>query len=542
LLVWSALKQSHTPMPILTPRGVRRLENISVSSERKWPWLLSIWSALLLVLTLMLDWKRPLWNDELFTVYISQQPTLSDVWHALMTGAEQLPPFFFVIVRIFTSALGSSPIVFRLPETLGFLIMSLSLFFFVQKRVPSSYGLLAFIFPAVTNAYYFSYEARPYGLVMGFCGLALLNWQAAAEGRKRPLSLIGLAIFLACAIDCHYYALLALFPFAVAECARFLASRKLDWAMYGAIVVSVAPLTIYFPLIRAASKYSSTFWAKPQWTSLVSFYENLLVPAGLSLLLLTLIAGLCLCFRFDRDQEQLRYASIPMRDIALALGFVLLPTVAIFVAKLVTGAFTSRYAVYSVLGVGVLLAWSLARIGWGRATVGFLIAAATLGCWLVIVVRQYREFVAARAEQADTFGFLVAQEHELPLVIASPHQFFVQSRWAAIKHRGHFIYLADTAMALRYTNTDDVERGLITLKDYAPLDVQEYHGFVASHRMFLLYGYPDPFGWILQDLLRTGSSISLKARNGDSLLYLVRTPGSPRRGGDATETLPPLRR
>src|SRR3954469_13706322 len=176
---------------------VRRSHSAWVAIERKWPYVLVFFALLFFCVTALLDSRRPLSNDELFTFYISQQRTLHDVWNALLTGAEQLPIFFFVVVRMSTRLLGPTPTALRLPETLGFLAMNVCTFLFVRRRVSAAYGFVAFIFPAVTGAYYFAYEARPYGLVLGFCGLAMLCWQSAAEGRSRPLSLIGTAVFLA---------------------------------------------------------------------------------------------------------------------------------------------------------------------------------------------------------------------------------------------------------------------------------------------------------------------------------------------------------
>ena len=87
---------------------------------------------------------------------------------------------------------------------------------------------------------------------------------------------------------------------------------------------------------------------------------------------------------------------IPVQDLALACGFALLPVVAISLAKVSTGAFTSRYAIYAIIGLSVLLAWSLARIGDNRALLGITAALLTLSCWLVIAVREYQRFEAQR--------------------------------------------------------------------------------------------------------------------------------------------------
>jgi hypothetical protein len=81
-------------------------------------------------------------------------------------------------------------------------------------------------------------------------------------------------------------------------------------------------------------------------------------------------------------------------------------------------------------------------------------------------------------------------------------------------------------LALKYTGTDTVERGLLTLRNYAPLDVEDYHRFIATHQSFLAYGYPDPFGWVLEDLMQSGWRVSVKGRHGASLLYLVQAPAN----------------
>src|ERR1051325_9085159 len=95
---------------------LRRTHGALLVAERKWPYLLAILVLLFLAITILLDSRRPLSNDELFTFYLSQQPSLQDVWKALLTGAEQLPIFFFVVVRIFTGVLGATPVALRLPE------------------------------------------------------------------------------------------------------------------------------------------------------------------------------------------------------------------------------------------------------------------------------------------------------------------------------------------------------------------------------------------------------------------------------------------
>ena len=501
-----------------------RSQRALLSLEQRWPYLLAFFSAIFLVITVLQDLTRPLWNDELFTFYISRQNSLGDVWKALLTGAEQLPLFFFALVRFSTRLFGTNPLGLRLPETVGFLLMNISIFLFVRKRIPASYGLLGFMFPSVTQAYYFAYEARPYGLVMGFAGLAMLSWQNAVEGRRRPLWLAVLAFSLACAVNCHYYAVLLLFPFGLAEVVRFCETRRFDRGTSLAIGASLLPLGFSLPVIRAASHYSSHFWARPSWRLVISFYEDLLLPSGFALLLIGVIAGLVVYRLKDEGHGRSWNSRFPRHEFALAIGFILLPSVAICLAKFVTGAFTPRYAIYAVIGLSILLSWSFARIGRGNSALGLILAGTLACCWLIIGVRQYQQFRWNAVLEDQTFEYLASKGGDLPLVILSPHQFFVQSHRADAKGRGHLIYLADVPLALKYTGTDTVERGLLTLRNYAPLAVKDYHQFIATHQSFLAYGYPDPFGWVLEDLMESGWRVSIKGRHDTSLLYLLQPP------------------
>src|SRR5262249_42096598 len=163
---------------------------------------------------------------ELFTLNIARLPTTSAVWSALLTGAEQLPPFFYVLTRGALSLFGEGNVALRLPSILGVWVMSLCLFRFVSKRSTSLYGLAAVLSVLTTGAYYYAFEARPYALVLGFSGLALICWQSLAEGKKRALSLVGFAFSLAAAVACHYYAVLVLIPFVCGEVARTWARRR----------------------------------------------------------------------------------------------------------------------------------------------------------------------------------------------------------------------------------------------------------------------------------------------------------------------------
>src|SRR5215831_2410671 len=102
---------------------------------RRLIWLSAAGSAAGYLLTTgILAARRPLWNDELFTYYIATRPTLGDVWSFLLTGAEQLPPFFYIITRTGPAILGESAFSLRISEMLGVAVAALSVYVFAARR------------------------------------------------------------------------------------------------------------------------------------------------------------------------------------------------------------------------------------------------------------------------------------------------------------------------------------------------------------------------------------------------------------------------
>jgi 4-amino-4-deoxy-L-arabinose transferase-like glycosyltransferase len=130
-----------------------------------------------------------MWNDELYTYYVAVLPSMHDVWNALLARGEQTPPLFFVITRLSFRLFGVNELSIRLPEIIAVWGMTLCLYAFVRRRMSSLSALCAALFPLVTTAYPYAYEARAYGLVLGFAALALLSWQSATNATSRARTL-----------------------------------------------------------------------------------------------------------------------------------------------------------------------------------------------------------------------------------------------------------------------------------------------------------------------------------------------------------------
>src|SRR5207253_405788 len=81
----------------------------------------------------------------------------------------------------------------RLPNLVAFTVANICFYLFVRRRLGRFYGLTAVLVFWLTPFLQYATEARPYALVVGFLSIAILGWQMATQGQRRPLALFGIA-------------------------------------------------------------------------------------------------------------------------------------------------------------------------------------------------------------------------------------------------------------------------------------------------------------------------------------------------------------
>ena len=501
-------------------RSLRRLP--------KWHGVLPMaaWFSLVYTpVTVLLASRKPLWNDELFTYYIAQLGSFHQIWAALLTAADQNPPIFYWLTHVSMKALPGSLLAIRLPEIFGFWLLGVCLIAFVSRHLPPAYGLLAALLAVVSGAYPYAYEARPYGLTIGLAAFALLCWQRAEHSRVGAAWAAGLAVSLALAVSVHYYNVLLFVPLAAAEVVRWLVIRRHRWLVWVALGMGGMPLVVYLPLIRSATSYSQTFWAKVDFGSLNDYFAFVLVPALLPLAALALWASAQYLLRFRSVEHSVTMPAVrpPLIDAVAVFGFVALPLLAVVIALGVTGAYTHRYALSAVVGMSVLGAWMLSA-GFGGLSRAALTAAAVLSLFFVgKQVRTVRSLSGGGSHHQAIVDFLERrQTGNYPIAIVDPHLFFELSHEAPALRRRIF-YVAEPRLALQHVGTDAVDRGVIGMSRWAPLQVRKLAEVTGSSQPFLVYGYPGqaPWDWLVQELSSLRVPMSLIGSFHGRLLFLA---------------------
>ena len=487
-------------------------------------------SVIYWAVTLLLARRKLMWNDELYTYYIAILPSMRDVWGALLAKGDQTPPFFYIVTRLALRLFGISSISIRLPEMVAFWGMSACLFVTVRRRMTPLSALCAALVPCVTFAYRYAFEARSYGLVLGFAAAAYLSWQSLAFHKNRTLWLGCLVLSLAAAASSHYYAMFVLLPLAAGELVRSATRRRFDLAVWIAFALSVVPLAWQLPLIRAGTDYSGAFWSPPQWVKIPDFYVDLLTPALVPFVAILVICGIVAVLTRDRLAARSRAIALPLDEVAAAIGFIVIPVIAVIAAKLVTGAFVNRYALPAVIGFSVLAGFGSASALGRNALMRLLVVTSICG-WFVL--SQARELiqpteatlpvsVESIARPATWLEAVPAAYRDLPLVIADPQTFATLSHYGVREIRTRIVYLADPDRALARLGTNSVERGMLDLlKPWFHFNVVPFEPFVATHAEFLVYG---DFGrlafinWIVPELHAQGMQTELLNSAGGYML------------------------
>ena len=245
----------------------------------------AVFLLLFLTCSIAQDLRLKMWNDEIVTLYVSQQGTPIEIVKATKDGMDATPPLYPVIVSAIRPFVTQDALAVRLPSTLGFTVMLVFVLAFCRRRMPAADAFIAALLAALACGFYAT-EGRCYGLVLGCAAGALFSWQTITQRTPRIAWLIVLAVFLMLATALNYYSIFLLVPLAVGELVRWRRREKVDFAICAAMLPALATLILHYPLIMAGRRYLSHFWTPglASWRQIPDFYLQFsLLPAGVVL-------------------------------------------------------------------------------------------------------------------------------------------------------------------------------------------------------------------------------------------------------------------
>jgi mannosyltransferase len=185
---------------------------------------------------------QSIWLDESATMHLVDRGFSGMLSH--LSSSESTPPLYYVLVWAWTKIFGTGPIGFRSFSALVGTI-TIPVLYAAGREISPRVGLWAAALTVVNPAmYYYSQEARAYGLLILFCAAAFVYWQRALRTpNRRWLALWGLMSVLA--VLSHYFAAFLFIPEAIVLVRR-LGWRRV-WAPIGVVVLAglaLAPLAL----------------------------------------------------------------------------------------------------------------------------------------------------------------------------------------------------------------------------------------------------------------------------------------------------------
>lgn len=372
--------------------------------------------------------------------------------------------------------------------------------------------------PTVIETYYYSVEARAYGPELAFCGLALLAWQAATERSSRFWALPGLALSIAAALFCHYYAALLYLPLAGGEMVRQYHNRKIDWGIWAAFAAGGAPILWRISTIVGVVKGFTHTWAVPYPEQAIEFWESGLQHA--SGFLTVLVALLALSIIQSRKKPDAAGSAIPpLVDHELAAGvlFLAIPMAAVAAALLVTHMFTMRYALIALAGFSFLAPMVAAHMLRGRALPGFLMTAA-LGMGFAYSSME----IPPSRNPFDGEPLLREALQQGPVAVPDGQLFLQMWHYAPEPLKSRLLFLADNQAALKYMGFDTIDGGIRDLRPWSSVQVVEYRSFARPGREFLVYQNTLRPGWLISKVVDEGATVELRKYAGFRSLMRVR--------------------
>jgi hypothetical protein len=416
----------------------------------------------------------------------------------------------------------------RMPEMIAFTVASICLYVFVRRRLGRFYGLTAMLVLWISPFLQYATEARPYALVLGSLGIAMVGWQAAIEGQRRWLGLLAICFGVSGMLASHVFSPLLVIVLCVAEFVRTLNRRKIDWPVWIAFLAPSPIVITYIPMLRRFRGWTALPPAfQASGFKVVSFYVELL-SAGSVVLLIALVSALLI----HRSQVEARGPAAKFahkHEVAFVLGLLSLPIIVNVVLMRSGGAFWSRYCIATAIGFSLLFVYILAKLTNGsRGAAGIVASCVLLG--MVIGAIFYISHPSERGKIKEIS--LKQLDPQLPLVDASGLTFFEMNKREDQETLARVFYLTDHDAAIRYAHATIFE-GTGILRNYFPIrgTVVSYREFVAKTPHFLVLGTPDyPEDWLIPKLLDDGAELDfkgeLRSSYKDNMVFEVTLPSA----------------
>ncbi len=458
-------------------------------------------------------------GDDLLELWCDRIPTFDQFLHIQRTAPLVIDPFLyhgimFTVIRLF----GLRPHILEIPSLAGFLAMQVCLFYFVRRIASENAAVFAIGIPAISAAFGYSTQIRPYGVLLGLFGLAMLSWQTAARRlTRRTGPLVILALSIAAAINTQYYGVLLMLPLCAAEGFRTLQRRRLDVPLLLSMCAGMAGIALLLPFLRGAVEFRNHY--KPgdvPYQAITQTYNfmllgratftvalNHLLAGGLAILIVPVLWS---CVRQLRKQT----LPLPGAEFAFLITLAALPLFGFLLGRFVTHAYEPRYVLGATLGIAALLSvaldplFQLANGLAGRVAVVFL-----------LVLFSGLGFLDMCAEQRNSQyvrSYLVLSPEIKQAIMAAPGRALytqdIDLLGLVAFHEidpdllSHLVLVYSEHEEMRWNQSETSSRMAMNLKSFSPYTIVPFESIVGQPGAHLFVVTHGGWNWLDKALAR----------------------------------------
>lgn len=467
----------------------RSAKPAALSRSRRWaPALcLTLLSVVYLVPTCVRAAREKLWYDEIWTLDATTLlPSLRALWSYLKQGLEPTPPLGFILAAGSESIFGRNEFGVRFPSIIAFLAMALCLYVYLSRRLPRPFAIAGMLLTVLTAAGPYSYEARPYALVLAFAGIALVAWQAAAEGRRRRIALIVIAVALAAALCSLAFAVTLALPFIAGEITRTIQRKRVDWPVWCAFASATPALLVLWKIRNATNAAGyNRFTGSLPWHILNTYLQMLrpaIAPLGLAFLLMMVL-------RTQGRSTAERSPGLRTYELAALVGFALIPFAAVPLSTL-AGRYFLRYSLNCTIGLAGLLVVLLFQTG-GISRLSGITVMIVFGVSFLIgqfLPEDKRPDAGLKVVNSseEIRPFLERMPPDAPIVICKGTTFVELEHYSSPQLASRLYYLTEPAVAAAIDGDILLEVKTPLIARFFPFRAhyEDYHSFIAVHKRF----------------------------------------------------------
>ncbi len=477
-------------------------------------WSRADWIALLVTLALLAlvcfgqSAMKLFWYDELITLRISGMHSLGDIFRFYESGKDTTSFLPAMLVYFFKRLPGRPELTTRIPFTLSYLVTCLCMWVFMRRRYAPGYAVAAVLLFAQGWTVLFASEIRAYSFILMGAAIAVACWQAAnEEGPLRNLATAGVFAGLAIAILFHFFAIFLVVPFALAEWSYRRTTGRTRIGMWLAILLHPLAVSIMLPnMLAARSLYGGSFWSKPSIVLLTDCYVVFLQPFGRVFPELTLLFVVLFWLTRRRGGSAIRdlvqSGGFSVPEWVLLMGMAFVPVFA-FIGSKFLGAYRTQYVLYFQIGMMLLVIGALGEILRRRKGAGWGLALVTL---LMFFVHFHENMQQAFVAMTGPATSILPTEYDpawadylkgvpLPIVAEGADTLMVALQYTPPEVQQRLLLLTSHQRALLQPKSMTNELNMEIFGHILNLPVQDYDGFVANHKDFLILVNPAQLEW-----------------------------------------------